>query len=202
MAVYRILVRKRVQTYEWSNSYTVVSNHPYARTELFAVADHIAPRLAAFEQHFHLRAVQFYDTLTTPLLATPIPNEFAQRFINGSGQRDIPVEQSWGALVTLLVGLQPVSNHWGRKDFQYSVGRTDVVSQWHGYVLRPEVQQSLQAALSVAKTQLAPLLQARPDTICLAISTSENEHEPMSYNRRYIQDVIIKGVHWHKPRRR
>lgn len=202
MAVYRVIIKKRVQRHEWSNTYTIASRQSYTHSELLEVADQVTPRLVQFEQYLHIRDVQFYDTLTSLIRPEPGGNEFAQRSTPGNGLRDISLDQSWTTGVTLLVGFQPVSGYWGSKDYRYSIARSDVRSNFATYVLRDEARQQLAATLTVAKSHLQPLLLATLDQLSLAVSANREEHEPMSYQTRLIKDIQIKDVHFNKPRRK
>ncbi len=210
MAVYRVLVKKCVCWHEWTNSYIVITHAPYSLDELLMVADTVAPRFVTFERHFHSEDVQLTETITTPLLDPPVPNLYGQRSANqGSmtetsvtGLRPIAVETSTGPMLTLVLGLQPVRNHWGSKDYRYALSQADVQATPDGYQIRPEAYKTLQQALTTAKRALLPLLQANPQLPSFAISASRNAHDPQVYQYRYVRDVIIKGVHVSKHRRR
>lgn len=210
MAVYRILVKKQVQWHEWTNSYVIVTSAPYSRDELLMIADTVAPRFVAFERYFHSEDVRLTETLATPLLDLLVTNIFGQRAANRSGGietsvaglRPIAIDASTGPILTLVLGLQPVRNHWGSKDYRYALSRDEVQATPNGYQLDPEAYKEFQRTLVRAKQELLPLLQANPQTPSFAISATQNVHDPQVYQYRYVRDIIIKGVHISKHRRR
>ncbi len=203
MAVYRILVKKRLRHHAWSNTYIIVSAAPYSQDELVYVADKVAHRFVAFERHFYSEEVQLTETITTPLLNPPITNTFAQRPAASDGRnwhslpglRPIAVEESLGSALTLVLGLQPVANRWGRKYYRYALRRDEVQTIASGYQLTRESLAQLQQILATAKKELLPLLQSNSANPSFAISTSQHEHNPEVYKYRYVRDITIKGVH-------
>ena len=206
MAVYSILTKKRVRhgyhEYAWVNTYTVVSAAPFSIEEQMAVADTVAPRLVAFEQHFHIEAVEFYDTQTYPVLDPPVTNAFAGRYVSAQGLRPVAIEDSAGPAFALWLGFQPRFNYWGRKDYRYALGKDDYDSMGGDYRLRPAAHAELQAVLERAKPEIQPLLQADPQAFSLVVSADKAQHLPESYQHRYLTDVILRGVHVVKHRRR
>ena len=207
MAVYRILTKKRVRIqwsreYTWTNTYMVVTAAPFSSEELSMVADTVAPRLVTFERHFHIEDVEFYETQTYPVLDPPQTNTFAARSMEVQGLRPIAVSDSAGPAFALWLGFQPRMNYWGKKNYRYTVGKDEYESQGRDYRLRPSAQAQLQAILETAKPAVRPLLQADPKTFSLAVSAGKDEHLPASYQYRYLTDVILRGIHVVKARRR
>lgn len=208
MAVYRIEVKKRVERHAWSNAYVVLTIAPYTRDELLIMADECAPRLVAFERHVHSEEVEITETITTALLSEAT-SESAYRPAHMSGRigssvqglRPFAVEESTGPSITLVLGLQPISGHWGSKDYRYALGQHEVVPSNRGYHLRPDSLKLWQQILMQAKTHIQPLLTADGSVPSLAVSASRSGHEPQAYRSRYIRDLQIKGVHINKHRR-
>ncbi len=60
----------------------------------------------------------------------------------------------------------------------------------------------MQAILDKAKPVLQPMLQADPNVFSLVVSADKNEHLRESYHYRYLTDVILRGIHGAKHRRR
>lgn len=207
MAVYRILIKKRVQsgahrTFEWSNTYTVVSMAPFSRDETRSIADTVAPRLVEFERYFHIEDVQFWQTQTTPIVDPPVTNVFVQLPFDERGRRPIALHDSAGPTLTLLLGFEPLRNHWGKKDYRYAVGKDEYDAMPGEYRLRPESLAQFQATVRTAKTELQPLLQADSQVPSLVVSATTDEHLLESYTYRYIRNVIVQGIHTAKQRRR
>ncbi len=206
MAVYRILTKKQVrqdyQAHTWVNTYTVVSAAPFSSAERMAVADTVAPLLVTFEQHFHIEAVEFYDTQTYPVLDPPQTNIFAARPVAAQGRRPVALADSSGPAVALWLGVQPRFNAWGKKDYRYAIGKEDYEATAGDYSLRPSAHAELQAILESAKHELQPLLQADPKGLSLVVSADKAEHLPESYQARYVTDVVLRGIHVAKHRRR
>ncbi len=210
MAVYRILVKKEVRGYAWTNTYVVVTQAAHTRNEQLMIADTVAPRFVTFERVFHSEEVQFTDTITTPLLDPPATNVFTQRgagpggalHSHVAGQRPIGLAASAGPQLTLVLGLEPVRNHWGSKDYRYALSLDDLQATPRGYQFRPDASTAMQQRLARAKRELGPLLGATAAMPALAISATTQIHDPQTYGYRYVQDMIIKGIHLSKHRRR
>lgn len=210
MSVYRVIVKKQVRWHKWTNTYIIVTHAPYSLDELLIIADTVAPRLVRFEQHFHSKEVDITETISTPILDPPVTNIFAQRPANPdspleqsvAGLRPIAIDDGFGPMLTLMLGLQPVCNHWGSKDYRYALSRDEVKATANGYQLQPESYKVLQKVLESAKKELFPLLQASPKIPSLALAASQDAHNPQIYRYRYVKDIIIKGAHMVKHRRR
>ncbi len=208
MAVYRIEVKKRAQRHGWSNAYVVLTAAAYRSDELAQIADTVAPRFVAFERHFHSEEVEITETVTLPLLEPPA-TEIAYRpaELHGragrsvTGLRPIAIEESAGPSLTLMLGLQPVSRHWGWKDYRYALHQGEIQASTGGYHLRPESLANWQQTLATAKRHLQPLLLADSTMPSFAVSATRNTHDPHEYQQRYVCDLLIKGVHINKHRR-
>lgn len=208
MAVYRITVKKEVRRHAWTNTYVVVTQAAHTRAEQYLIADTVALRFVAFERVFHSEEVQFTDTITTPLLDPPATNVFSQRGAGGAlhshlaGQRPIALAASAGPQMTLVLGLEPVRNHWGSKDYRYALSHDELQATFHGYQLRPDAATAMQERLDRAKRELGPLLGAPAEGPAFAISATTQMHDPQTYRYRRVQNIMVKGIHVSKHRRR
>lgn len=208
MGIYQVSIKKRVHSHEWTNAYVIVMNTLYSQDELGCIADTVAPKLVTFERFFLSEEVEIICSETVPI-CEPRASSTAWRAgdhatpngQNVAGLRPIAIEESTGPAITLLLGLQPITGHWGRKDYRFALHRDDIEATTHGYRLRHEARMTLDTRLAQAKLSIRTLLQADEMVPCLAVSASTNAHLLESYRCRRVRDIIIKGVHINKHRR-
>lgn len=208
MATYQVSIRKRVQRHEWTNQYVIVLDTAFSRDELERVADMVSPQLIAFERVFLSEEVEILHAEIIPICQPPEPwvawraaNTGLRVKGNVAGLRPIAIEESTGPAITLLLGLQPVANHWGSKDYRYALHRDEIQVTSRGYHLRAEAQKEMEARLVQAKSHIKTLLAADDTKPSLAVSATRDPHLPSTYRYRRVRNIIIKGVHIHKHRR-
>jgi len=209
MGIYQVSIKKQAHHHKWVNTYVIVIDTPCSHDELEYVADAVSPALITFERIFLSEEVEITHAETTPV-CEPAEAWIAWRAgVNAAtygqgvpGLRPMAIEESMGPAITLLLGLQPVVNHWGRKDYRYALHRDDVNATIHGYQLRPEAREAIEARLAQAKASIKTLLQGDATIPSLAVSASTNAHLIETYRYRRVRNITIKGVHIKKHRRR
>nr|WP_139088722.1 hypothetical protein [Oscillochloris trichoides] len=208
MGVYRIQIKKQLQRHNWTNSYIVVVNTPFDRSELERIADTIAPKILLFERIFYSEEVEMLGSETIPVCDPPEPwialrygDPHGKSWQHLPGLRPFAVEESTGAAITLLLGLQPVASHWGNKDYRYALHKDEIQAIAGGYQLRPESRKEMENRLIKAKSTIKDILHNDTTKPALAVSASKDAHLLETYKYRRVQDIIIKGIHISKHRR-
>ncbi len=206
MAVYQVSIKKRVHRHEWANQYIIVLDTPFSRDELDYIADSVPPRLISFERIFLSEEVELLHAEITPICQPPEPwmawrAADSQSHIPRSiaGLRPMAIEETTGPAVTLVLGLQPTANHWGRKDYRYALHRDEVQISSRGYHLHIHAQKEMDLRLSQAKLQIKPFLEADHMKPSLAVSASREPHLVSTYQYRRVRNITIKGVHIYRP---
>jgi hypothetical protein len=183
-------------------------NTPFSRGELEYIADHVARGLLLFERVFYSEEVEMVSSETVPVSDPPEP-WIALRYGDPDGKshqhlpglRPFAIEESTGPSITLLLGLQPVANHWGSKDYRYALHKDDIKATTQGYQLQAASQKQMEQRLTEAKKHIQHLLHNDPTKPALAVSASKDAHVIERYKYRRVQDVMIKGIHISKHRR-
>jgi len=164
MAVYQVSIKKRVHRHERANQYIIVLDTPFSRDELDYIADSVPPRLISFERIFLSEEVELLYAEITPICQPPEPwmawrAADSQSHIPRSitGLRPMAIEETTGPAITLVLGLQPTANHWGRKDYRYALHRDEVQISSRGYHLHIHAQKEMDLRLSQAKLQRTQL---------------------------------------------
>lgn len=186
----------------------IVVNTPFDRSELEYIADTIAPKILLFERIFYSEEVEMLGSETISICDPPeswialrYGDPHGKSWQHLSGLRPFAVEESTGPAITLLLGLQPVANHWGSKDYRYALHKDEIQAIAGGYQLRPESRTEMEKRLIKAKSTIKDILHDDATRPALAISASKDAHLLEAYKYRRVQDIIIKGIHISKHRR-
>jgi len=208
MGVYQIQIKKRLQHHSWTNAYIIIVNTPFDRSELECIADTVAPKILSFERIFYSEEVELLGSETVPI-CNPPELWIALRYGDPQGNtwqhlpglRPFAVEESTGPAITLLLGLQPIANHWGSKDYRYALHKDEVQAIAGGYQLRADSRKEMEKRLMTAKSAIKDILHNDTTKPALAVSASKDAHLLEVYKYRRVQDIIIKGIHISKHRR-